>query len=630
MNLPAGPAVAYQGALPEHWIGMSPSLRLPALNRMTKVLLGVLLALTALVVLFEWNWLRAPAERFFSENSGRAVKIGHLDVDIDLSLVPTVRLRDVYVENAPWASKQPFVVAGDIAITISLKSVWQGRPVISRLVIGNAEISMERTADGLRNWRLREPDNRGPGRTKVLVLEARQTQLRFVNRQNGLEFTAATSPLSAARDGFTTQLNFEGIYAGARFTAEALNAGLVSFRESGVAFPARGHITSGKTRLEIDGSFTDIFDLGPMNAALHLTGPTLSQLHPFLRMKPPPSRPFDLRAQLVQRDHVYKFSNLKGKIGDTDLAGQAVFDRSGERRKVEADLVSASADLADLRALAGLPPPQGTSGGSGSAEAGRGGMFPSRPFAAEKLKSFDVRVSLNARKLKAANAPMLDSLRIVAHLNNGTLELKPIDLGIAGGQLSGSLTLNTRREPATANAAIEFRDVRLERLAPSLAEKTRGAGAIRGHIRVSGAGNSMAAIVANANGSMGATMARGRISNMADAKLGLDLLRIAGAFLRGERDNAVHCGAIAFDIRNGVGKSQLIVLDTELTHVAGSGTIDLRNEQLDLTLTPDPKNPGLFTRRASIRLQGPFKNVKTALGERVEQPRAAATEGCNG
>ena len=104
------------------------SVRWRALNRTTKLLLGMLIAITALLVLFEWNWLRAPAERHFSEKSGRAVKIGHLDVEVDFSLVPTVRLRDVYVENAPWASKRPLVTAAEIAITISLKSVWQGRP----------------------------------------------------------------------------------------------------------------------------------------------------------------------------------------------------------------------------------------------------------------------------------------------------------------------------------------------------------------------------------------------------------------------------------------------------------------------------------------------------------------------
>jgi uncharacterized protein involved in outer membrane biogenesis len=331
----------------------------------------------------------------------------------------------------------------------------------------------------------------------------------------------------------------------------------------------------------------------------------------------------------VQRDGIYNFSNVRGRIGETDLAGGAVFDRSGERRKIEADLVSASADLADLRALAGLPPPDAAAP-PGRAPNHRGRMFPSRPFTSEKLQTFDLRVSLNARKLKAAKIPVLDSLRVVALLNNGLLELKPLDLGIAGGRLSGSLTLNTQREPAAANAAIEIRDVRLERLVPSLAEKARGAGAIRGHIRLSGIGNSVAAIVANSSGSVAATMARGRISNMADAKLGLDFLRIAGAFLRGERENAIHCGSVAFEVKNGVGNSRLVVLDTELTHVDGSGTMDLRNERLDLTLTPEPRNPGLFTRRASIRVQGPFGNVRTTLGARVEQPRSAAPAGCNG
>ncbi len=617
------------GTCPDHGLVMPPSLRLPALNRTIKVLLGVLIALATLIVLFEWNWLRTPVERFFSEKSGRAVKIGHLDVDIDFSMVPTVRLRNVHVENAPWASRQPFVVAEELAITFSLRSAWQGRPIISRLVIVNGQIDMERSADGLRNWRLREPDNRGPGRTKVLVLEAHRSQLRFVNREIGLELIASSVPVAESRPGLSTRLNFQGTYAGAPFIAEALNGGVVSFRESGVAFPVRGHLTSGKTRVEVDGSFTDVFDLGPMDAELRVAGPTLSQLHPFVRMKPPPSRPFDIRARLTQRDGVYKFSGVKGKVGETDLAGEVTFDRSTERRKVEADLVSASADLVDLRALAGMPPP-GASAGESASSGGRAGTFPSRPFAAEKLKGFDVRVSLNARKLKAADIPMLDSLRLVAQLTNGALELKPIDLGIAGGRLTGSASLNTQREPATATAAIDLRDLRLERLVPSAAEKARGAGAIRGHIRLSASGNSVAALVGNSTGSVAATMGRGRISNMADAKLGLDLLRIAGAFLRGDRDSAVHCAAVAFDIKNGVGKSRLIVLDTELSHVDGSGTIDFRNEQLNLTLTPEPRNPGLFTRRASIRLQGPFRNVQTALGERVEQPRSIAPEGCNG
>ena len=46
---------------------------------------------------------------------------------------------------------------GAASFTFSLRGVWEGRPVISRLVLHDAEVSLERQADGLRNWRLRIP-----------------------------------------------------------------------------------------------------------------------------------------------------------------------------------------------------------------------------------------------------------------------------------------------------------------------------------------------------------------------------------------------------------------------------------------------------------------------------------------
>src|SRR5688572_18148589 len=148
---------------------MSLPQRLCALKLRTKILLGTVLALSALVVLFDWNWLRGSVERYYSKDSGRAVRIGHLDLESGFSLVPTVRLRDVHVENAPWASPRPFVTAREVAVTFSLKSIWQRRPVISRIVLVDADVDLERSADGLRNWRLRRPDRRGPGQTRVLT-----------------------------------------------------------------------------------------------------------------------------------------------------------------------------------------------------------------------------------------------------------------------------------------------------------------------------------------------------------------------------------------------------------------------------------------------------------------------------
>ena len=96
-------------------------------------------------------------------------------------------------------------------------------------------------------------------------------------------------------------------------------------------------------------------------------------------------------------------------------------------------------------------------------------------------------------------------------------------------------------------------------------------------------------------------MERGSISNLADARLGLNNAKILGLRIRGDRDIAITCGAVAFEFHNGKGKSGVILLDTEETHVDGVGTLDLRTQQLDMLLTPQLKKPAIFSSQKSIR-----------------------------
>ena len=140
---------------------------------------------------------------------------------------------------------------------------------------------------------------------------------------------------------------------------------------------------------------------------------------------------------------------------------------------------------------------------------------------------------------------------------------------------------------------------------------------IRAQLKISGRGKSLAAMVASANGTLIAIVDGGSISNLVDAKLGLNLGKVLGLRFGGDRAIALHCGASAFDFRNGVGKSQALVLETEQTHTDGAGTIDLREQNFELLLTPQPKKPGLFTLNSSIRVQGAFKNARFKIDDRV-------------
>jgi uncharacterized protein involved in outer membrane biogenesis len=605
-----------------------------ALGRKTRIAVGLLLAIGIGVALFDWNWLRGPLVNYLHGKSGREVRIGDLHVTLAWTLEPTVRLRGVYIENAAWASRQPMAAAGEVAFTFSLDSLRERRPIVSRLVLIDADVDMERRADGLRNWRLNEPDYRGPGRVQVRTLEAQRSKVRFINGEAGLDMTTQAAPAEPAVSGpragdtLSSKLVFTGDYQGVRFEAAGLAGSILSFRDSNYSFPFRGHLTAGKTRADVDGIFADIFDSGPMDAKVRIAGPTLSRLHPFLKFRPPVSRPYVLEAQISQSSRKYTFAQLQGKVGDTALAGEATYDRNPERPLVDVSLRSASADLMDMVFLAGV---DYRAGGSvtrparvAKAEAEETRVDPDsgHPLHADRLRTMDAHLKLELVKLRVTAISTLDSLHLAADLVDGALRVTALDLGVAGGHITGSLTFDGQ----VAHASLGARNLRLERLLHATPSTAQSAGAIRSQLRMTGQGNSLAAVLANSTGSFAAIVDGGRISNLLDAKLGLNAGKALGLRIRGDRDIALHCGAAAFDFHNGMGKSQIVMLETAQTHTDGTGTIDLRNQSFDLLLTPQPKNPGLFTLRSSIRVDGSFKKVNYKVESRVPlQPGGSTT-----
>jgi hypothetical protein len=267
------------------------SFRFLKFGRTAKVLLGLVVALGVGAALFDWNWFRHPLERYLREQSHREIRIGDLHVDVGFSLEPTVRVRGVYIENAPWANKGPAAVAGEASFTFSLKSLWEGQPIISRLVLIDADVQLERQADGLRNWRLRNPEDRSPGRIKVLRMEPHRTMIRVIRRDIDLDVLVAASdagsngqPTDAAHP---TRVVFKGEFGGTAFSGEVLTGPMLTFLETGESFAIRGHATAGKSRLDVDGAVADLLKPSFIDATVRLAGSSLSELRPFLRMSLP-------------------------------------------------------------------------------------------------------------------------------------------------------------------------------------------------------------------------------------------------------------------------------------------------------------------------------------------------------
>ena len=158
--------------------------------------------------------------------------------------------------------------------------------------------------------------------------------------------------------------------------------------------------------------------------------------------------------------------------------------------------------------------------------------------------------------------------------------------------------------------------MRIEKLLGRLPKGAESTGQIEGHFDLKGRGDSVAKILASSSGSMAVSMAGGGISNLLDAKLGLNRGKILRLLITGDRAIGIHSAVVAFDFEKGLGKSKTILLDTDQTRTEGAGIIDLRDETVDVLLTPHPKKPGLFSMNSNIRVHGPIRQPEFSVEAR--------------
>jgi AsmA protein len=246
-------------------------------------------------------------------------------------------------------------------------------------------------------------------------------------------------------------------------------------------------------------------------------------------------------------------------------------------------------------------------------------VLPDGKVNVDRLRAIDAHVTLDAKKLKSPEIVALESLRFTVDLNDGVLELNPLDFGLAGGHVIGVITLIAQGEPLTSRATVDLRGIQLNKLLPESA-RAQSAGSIGAQVKLNGEGTSIASILGNSSGSLAITMEGGHISNLLDAESSLNIGKMFRLILGGDRDIAVRCAAVSLDFKKGVGESKTVLFDTEQTRTEGSGTVNLRDEKFDFLLHPKAKNPGLSL-RAPIRFYGSFKHADYSIDKRVVAAR---------
>jgi uncharacterized protein involved in outer membrane biogenesis len=119
-------------------------------------------------------------------------------------------------------------------------------------------------------------------------------------------------------------------------------------------------------------------------------------------------------------------------------------------------------------------------------------------------------------------------------------------------------------------------------------------------------------MLANADGELGFIMGRGRMSNLLLEIAGLDIAEALGFLIGKDQQVALRCAFADFEVVNGVATARSVAFDTTDTALLMRGQFSFRDETLDLTLVPRPKDMSPISIRTPIRIGGTFADPAIA------------------
>jgi uncharacterized protein involved in outer membrane biogenesis len=604
-------------------------------QRIALIVVAVLMVLVGAVVLFlESGIPRRIAESQASAKLGRAVKIGHLEID----LIPRLRLevRDLTVANMETGTEPNMIEMARAEAVIDRTALLTGRLDVILFTADKPKIVLEKDKDDNGNWQFGDPnkpatDTAPDFPVRKLVINEGRTIYRDpkdkidvgigIQSETGEE--GKPDRLAITGDGKIADTDFK--LAGKADT-------VLNLQNKDEPYAVEIELTQGDNKARLSGTLKEPLRFEGLAADVYLEAKNAYDLYQLTGVAIPPTPPYVLEGKLFREKNVWRMDPMVARVGESDLRGKVTFDVGGERPKLDADLTSQRLRFPDFGGFVGADV-QGGKKESGVQQVQRetekkqaqgqqpreppksdsSGTLPDTEIDFERLKAMDAHVRFRGTRVESPIVPVKEVATEI-RLENGLLQVKPLRFGIGDGKLDLTVTLDGRRKPATINAAMAVNRVPVGELLRSLESKLNqyqtSAGTIGGRAEIKGQGNSIKALLASTNGHLGLAMEQGRVGSLLLELLGLDIAESLGMLASGNKPVPLRCFIADFEFVDGIMGSKAFVIDTEDTNITGEGAVNFKAERVDFRLAPHPKDFSPLAARTPINLTGPLGDIK--------------------
>ncbi|HEY6941706.1 AsmA family protein, partial [Dokdonella sp.] len=261
----------------------------------------------------------------------------------------------------------------------------------------------------------------------------------------------------------------------------------------------------------------------------------------------------------------------------------------------------------------------------GAPPAGR--VLPSEPFELERWRAADADVHFTGKRVIRNEDQPITDVETRIRMQGGVLALEPLRFGMAGGTVDGRVRIDSGPRPPTGELKLAARKLALARLFEASDGLSKSLGEVNGDVALAGSGNSVAAILGSADGSVKLVMSDGEVAESTIEKAGLNVANAFFAKLRGDPPIHIDCAAAVFDVKDGRAVADLFVFDTENARIDIEGALDLGEEKVDLVLRPRANGLRMLTLRSPLHVTGTFEHVDVSVDKKQLLLRAGAAIG---
>jgi uncharacterized protein involved in outer membrane biogenesis len=557
---------------------------------------------------------------------------------LDLKLLPRLALvaEDVSFANAPWGSRPDMARAKRVEGSVALLPLLRKEVEITRLVLVEPDVLLETDAKGVGNWVFKPaaakpaPDGEpGGAQFELLGASVDHGQLTWRNgaRKETLRLAIERLRLDRKALGDELKVDLAAAFRDQPFTLKG-SMGLIrrligkdpawpvdlAFETAGAAINVKGSVDLSAKLPTLDGDLkAEVKDSAGL---AKLSGAPLAL-----------PVPLKLIAKAAATRGEYRVEPMRATFGKSSIEGQVAIRTGGVRPYATASVKSPLVDLSSLGS-------RGGKAGAG-AKGGNGRVFSDAPFPLETLRAFDGVADAAVEQLVLPNGVPLEKLQVKAVLKDGRLDVQPLQAVVGGGAVAGRATLDASRpRAATLALSVDGKGISGEKLAAAAGH----AGSVSGGstdlaLSLAGPGDSVARFMGGANGEVRLVIGPARTSGAA-LDFGGDVFTkvadLANPSRRTEKHTEIRCAVVRLPVRDGVATAErTIAVETARVDVVAAGTINLRNETLDLALRPQVKE-GLGIGAASlaelVRVTGTLANPGVGI-DTLGSARAALSVG---